>query len=81
MNAALPRISKRRPTLSRDRIGTVAVSLLLYAGGCVLPLQEVGPGGFSTKRLEAVTTAMQAAVDRGEAGGIVTLLFRHGEVA
>ncbi|MCP4905616.1 MAG: beta-lactamase family protein [bacterium] len=81
MNATLSRISKRRPTFSRDLIGTVAVSLLLYAGGCVLPQQKVGPGGFSAKRLEAVTTALQDAVDRGEVGGIVTLLFRRGEVA
>ena len=28
-----------------------------------------------------MTAAMQAAVDRGDAAGVVTLLYRHGEVA
>jgi len=40
-----------------------------------------GPGGFSPERLKAVTAAMQAAVDKGDTAGVVTLLFRHGEVA
>jgi CubicO group peptidase (beta-lactamase class C family) len=42
---------------------------------------KTGPGGFSPEGLKAVTAAMQAAVDRGDAAGVVTLLYRHGEVA
>jgi CubicO group peptidase (beta-lactamase class C family) len=40
-----------------------------------------GPGGFSPERLKAVTAAMQVAIDKGDAAGVVTLLYRHGEVA
>jgi CubicO group peptidase (beta-lactamase class C family) len=40
-----------------------------------------GPGGFSPDGLKSVTAAMQAAVDRGDAAGVVTLLYRHGEIA
>src|ERR1700761_1046070 len=39
------------------------------------------PGGFSPDGLKAVTAAMQAAIDRGDAAGVVTLLYRHGEIA
>lgn len=35
---------------------------------------------FSAAGLEAVTSTLQAAVDRGDLGGIVTLIFRRGEV-
>jgi len=44
-------------------------------------LAKPGPGGFSPEGLKAVTAAMQAAIDRGDAAGVVTLLYRHGEVA
>jgi CubicO group peptidase (beta-lactamase class C family) len=44
-------------------------------------LAKSGPGGFSPEGLKAVTAAMQAAIDRGDAAGVVTLLYRHGEVA
>jgi CubicO group peptidase (beta-lactamase class C family) len=40
-----------------------------------------GPGDFSPEGLKAVTAAMQAAIDKGDAAGVVTLLYRHGEVA
>ena len=42
---------------------------------------KTGPGGFSPEGLKAVTAAMQAAIDRGDAAGVVTLLYRHGAVA
>jgi CubicO group peptidase (beta-lactamase class C family) len=42
---------------------------------------KAGPGGFSAAGLKAVAAAMQAAVDRGDAAGIVTLLYRHDEIA
>ena len=44
-------------------------------------LAKPGPGGFSPEGLKAVTVAMQAAIDRGDAAGVVTLLYRRGEVA
>jgi len=44
-------------------------------------LAKTGPGGFSADGLKAVTAAMQAAIDRGDAAGVVTLLYRHGEIA
>ena len=44
-------------------------------------LAKAGPGGFSPDGLKAVTAAMQAAIDRGDAAGVVTLLYRHGEIA
>jgi len=40
-----------------------------------------GPGGFSPEGLKAATAAMRAAIDRGAAAGVVTLLYRHGEIA
>jgi CubicO group peptidase (beta-lactamase class C family) len=40
-----------------------------------------GPGGFSTLGLKAVADAMQSAIDRGDAAGVVTLLYRHAEIA
>ena len=36
--------------------------------------------GFSPEGLTAVTDALQAAVDRGEVGGIVTLIDHRGEI-
>ena len=62
-------------------IGGVLASALLF--GCRSPVteRERTSGGFSPDGLEALTAAMQGAVDRGELGGIVTLLYRHGEVA
>ena len=40
-----------------------------------------GPGGFTADGLKAVTSAMQGAIDKGDAAGLVTLLYRHGTVA
>jgi CubicO group peptidase (beta-lactamase class C family) len=39
------------------------------------------PGGFSPASLGAVTAAIQGAIDGGAAAGVVTLLYRHGEIA
>jgi CubicO group peptidase (beta-lactamase class C family) len=44
-------------------------------------VSEVDDVGLSSEGLQAVTAAMQAAVDRGEVGGIVTLIYRRGVVA
>ncbi len=44
-------------------------------------LAKSGPGGFSADGLKAVTAAMQGAIDKGDAAGVVTLLYRHGTVA
>jgi CubicO group peptidase (beta-lactamase class C family) len=42
---------------------------------------KTGSGGFSPEGLKAVTAAMQAAIDKGDAAGVVTLLYRHDTVA
>jgi CubicO group peptidase (beta-lactamase class C family) len=38
-------------------------------------------GGFSEARLQRLTAGMQAYVDRGIITGVVTLLYRHGDIA
>jgi len=72
-------------TLDRRRLLQASAA---GAAGCMIasPLRSAlaakpGPGGFSADRLKAVTAAMQAAVDKGDTAGVVTLLFRHGEIA
>jgi CubicO group peptidase (beta-lactamase class C family) len=37
--------------------------------------------GMSTVRLQRITRVVQAAIDRGEFAGVVTLIARHGKVA
>lgn len=63
----------------------VGLAMLALSVGCLSRSSERAPerapGGFSPDGLERVTVAMQAAVDRGELGGIVTLIYRRGEVA
>jgi CubicO group peptidase (beta-lactamase class C family) len=54
-------------------------TLVLWTGGCVLVAPEPQSAGFSTDGLERVTATLEAAVDRGEVGGIVSLIFRRGE--
>jgi len=81
MKTTLPRALNRRAIWCRGLIGGAIAVALLYCGGSVWAANEAGPRGFSPEGLKAVTAALQAALDRGEVGGIVTLLFRHGEVA
>lgn len=40
-----------------------------------------GPGGFSANGLSKVKNTLQPFVDQGEAVGLVTLLYRRGEIA
>ena len=61
--------------------GALWAVTLANGGGSAVAAQNKAPGGFSPERLKRVTAAMQGAVDRGEVDGIVTLLFRRGEVA
>lgn len=77
-----PSTAHRGP-LGRRRLIFFAAALaaLFHATGCDVSEAGPGPGGFSAKGLEAVTSTLQSAVDRGEVGGIVTLLFRRGEIA
>ena len=75
---------KRREVLHRSLRGGAALAVALPFGFSVSPLlarSKTGSGGFSPERLRLVTAAMQGAVDRGEVDGLVTLLYRHGEVA
>jgi CubicO group peptidase (beta-lactamase class C family) len=66
----------RRRLLASSAAGAITAVPLGHAFAA-----KPGPGGFSPERLKAVTAAMQAAVDRGDTAGVVTLLYRHGEVA
>jgi CubicO group peptidase (beta-lactamase class C family) len=45
-------------------------------------MQQMAPEavGFSSTRLERINRLVQAAIDRGEFAGAVTLITRHGEV-
>ena len=40
-----------------------------------------GTGGFSKTRLARLSEVMQGYMERGEVPGVITCLFRHGEVA
>jgi CubicO group peptidase (beta-lactamase class C family) len=60
----------------------------VLAGGSALgvvaatpALAKAGPGGFSPEGLKSVAETMQGAVDNGDCAGVVTLLYRHGEIA
>jgi CubicO group peptidase (beta-lactamase class C family) len=78
---AFPSVMKRREALRRALRGSAGVVALLSAPQLAYAAGKGGPGGFSPERLKLVTAAMQSAVDKGEVDGIVTLLYRHGEVA
>ena len=67
-----------------SRIGRRAVLAGASATGMALALPafaKPGLGGFSPEGLKAVTAAMQGAIDKGDCAGVVTLLYRHGEIA
>jgi CubicO group peptidase (beta-lactamase class C family) len=66
-------------TVSRRAV--LAGASLTGMAAALPALAKPGPGGFSPEGLKAVTAAMQAAIDRGDAAGVVTLLYRHGEIA
>jgi CubicO group peptidase (beta-lactamase class C family) len=66
-------------TVSRRHV--LAGASMAAMTAAVPALAKSGPGGFAPDGLKAVTAAMQAAIDRGDAAGIVTLLYRHGAVA
>jgi CubicO group peptidase (beta-lactamase class C family) len=59
----------------------VLVVSLACAGGSGSTAREAEDAGLSSEGLQAVTAALQAAVDRGEVGGVVTLIHRRGVVA
>ena len=40
-----------------------------------------GKGGFSTSRLKYLTDGMNGYIDSGDVAGVLTLLYRHGELA
>ncbi len=67
-------------------VAFASMSLGVAVGGC--DAKPIGPesrpgtasAGFSAEGLDSVTQTLQAAVDRGEVGGIVSLIFRRGEI-
>jgi CubicO group peptidase (beta-lactamase class C family) len=64
-----------------DRGVKVGGAILIGTAIPDVALAKPGPGGFSPEGLKAVTAAMQDAVDKGDAIGVVTLLYRHGAIA
>ena len=80
------------PHLNRTRIrvpeafAMLLTFLLVLSAGCVAraPGEPHGPAsrtGFSQQGLDEITHVLQAAVDRGELGGIVTFVHRRGTLA
>jgi CubicO group peptidase (beta-lactamase class C family) len=64
-----------------SRRGVLAGASIAGVMSSMPAIAKLGPGGFSPEGLKAVTAAMRAAIDRGDAAGVVTLLYRHGEIA
>jgi len=64
-----------------SRRGVIAGASMAGVVASMPAIAKAGPGGFSSDGLKAVTGSMQAAIDRGDAAGVVTLLYRHGEIA
>jgi CubicO group peptidase (beta-lactamase class C family) len=58
-----------------------AGAVFVLVGGCLSAPPDPARERFSASGLEEVTSTLQAAVDRGDLGGIVTLIFHDGEVA
>ena len=75
-DASLP--AARARFVFRSLLSVAAAAVL--ASGCVSPQANTSTDAFPEAGLEAVTTTLQAAVDRGDLGGIVTLIFHRGEV-
>jgi CubicO group peptidase (beta-lactamase class C family) len=67
-----------RRALLRGGSAAFAMGLL---GGPAFAAHRTGPGGFSKDALQKIPEALQGFVDHGVAIGIVTLLYRHGEIA
>lgn len=73
----------------RNILGILALTLGLLIGCMGTPPLGTAsgdrpvdrPGGFTEAGLEQVSRALKVAVDRGDVGGIVALIFRRGEVA
>jgi CubicO group peptidase (beta-lactamase class C family) len=57
----------------------------ILAGGAALAalprFAHAAPGGFSSEGLKSLTSSLKPFVEEGEAVGLVTLVYRHGEVA
>ena len=69
-------------TTQLDRRSLLAGSAVL-ASGLTAPAFAAGknPGGFSSDGLKRLTASLKPFVDEAEAVGLVTLVYRHGEVA
>ena len=70
----------RSTRLGRGWLGAIAGSALLLGcqGFLGEPMERVA--GFSPAGLEGVTAELAAAVERDEVGGIVSLIYRRGQV-
>jgi CubicO group peptidase (beta-lactamase class C family) len=65
----------------------MAAAALLWGGGALWGCgaaslaDERGLGDLAPERMKAITTSLQDAVERGDVGGVVTLIYRRGEIA
>ncbi len=58
---------------------TLGLGIVLAATGTAVSQSHVS--GLSPKRLERVTAVLDKYIDAGELAGVVSLIYRHGEVA
>jgi CubicO group peptidase (beta-lactamase class C family) len=65
----------------------MAAVALLWGGGALSGCgaaslaDERGLGDLAPERMKAITVSLQDAVERGDVGGVVTLIYRRGEIA
>jgi CubicO group peptidase (beta-lactamase class C family) len=67
--------------LDRRRVLLAGAALAVTAPWRAFAAPKVGPGGFSQAGLAKIADTMRRYVDNGAVVGMVTLLYRHGEIA
>lgn len=60
---------------------TATLALALLTTACAAGFRKAPGPGFSEARLERLQESMQGYIERGQTPGVVTLVYRHGEVA
>lgn len=67
--------------LNRRRALFGAAAITALSPAQALAQRDAGPGGFSRSGIARIPGALQARIDDGSAVGMVTLLYRRGEIA
>jgi len=71
-----------RTTLSRRSvIAAGAATAIASIASRAFAESHLAPGGFSAERLAKIPVALKQHVDQGSPVGLVSLIYRHGEVA